>query len=31
MERWIASFVKNLEISKFFFICFKFVKERHID
>ncbi|HCX48012.1 hypothetical protein CN439_21690 [Bacillus cereus] len=30
MERWIDSFVKNLEISKFFF-CFKFVKERHID
>ncbi|PFF84109.1 hypothetical protein COD05_24885 [Bacillus cereus] len=31
MERWIDSSVKNLEMSKFFFICFEFVKERHID
>ncbi|AAP24781.1 hypothetical protein CKL83_10415 [Bacillus anthracis] len=31
MERWVASFVKNLGMSKFFFICFKFVKERHMD
>ncbi|OUA04262.1 hypothetical protein BK772_27720 [Bacillus thuringiensis serovar finitimus] len=31
MERLLALFVKNLEMSKFFFICFEFVKERHID